>query len=61
LIAWACPAFDLKFGIEKDDAPRRVGSRGGASLRLRALCAREEKNSGSDLLSHMETMQYHRL
>src|SRR6267143_1729432 len=37
--------------LTKSDAPRRGHSRGGAS----------GKNSGSDLLSHTETVQYHRL
>src|SRR5882762_574841 len=37
--------------LTKSDAPRRGHSRGGAS----------GENSGSDLLSHTETVQYHRL
>src|SRR5882672_7147390 len=37
--------------LTKSDDPRRGQSRGGAS----------GENSGSDLLSHTETVQYHRL
>jgi hypothetical protein len=50
-----------RVGDGKSDAPRRerCSARRGV-LTMRALGARE-KNSGSDLLSHMETMQYHRL